>query len=177
MDPKELSGLGDAVQVVDVRYPNEWDAGRIEGALHIPLDELDDRLGELDKDRPVVTVCRSGSRSAEAASSLAGEGFRAENLEGGMEAWAAADLPVTTPDGRPGTVVDPEPPADDRPPEHQRLQSELLSVLFDVQAHFGDREPSDAEVRDFLRDRLVSQGKSPDEADQFLARMDEETEK
>jgi rhodanese-related sulfurtransferase len=173
--PNELAARLEAgsVTLVDVRWPNEWEAGRIEGAVHIPQDELDDRLDELDTGRLVVTVCRRGERSAIAADELRAEGFRAENLEGGMDAWAQEGLPVVDGEGRPGAVVDPEPPPDDRPPEHQRLQAELLRVLFDVQDHFGDHDPSDEEVRDFLRQRLIDEGRTPDEADDFLARMDE----
>ena len=174
MKPDELDQRRREVQVLDVRFPNEWDAGHIDGALHVPQDELDERIGELDRDRPVVAVCRSGSRSAEAAELLSAEGLAAENLEGGLVAWASAGLPLITAEGEPGRVADPEPPPDDRPAEHQRLQGEFLSVLFAVQEHFGDREPSDAEVRSFLHDRLVSEGKSPEEADEFLARMDRE---
>ena len=173
MIPTELFERGEDVQIVDVRYPNEWEAGRIEGAVHIPLDDLDDCLDLIDRSRRVVTVCRSGDRSADAAQSLVAAGFRAESLDGGMEAWAVAGLPFTTPEGRPGTVAEPEPPPDDRPPEHQRLQAEFLSVLFDLQEHFGDHEPSDEEVRGFLRERLIGEGKSPEEADEFLARMDQ----
>lgn len=169
MNPTDLTGLGEDVQIVDVRYPNEWEAGRIEGAIHIPLDDLEERLDEIDKSRRVVTVCRSGSRSARAAEVLNAEGFRAENLAGGMEAWAAAGLAFATPDGQPGTVAEPEPPPDDRPPQHQRLQEELISVVFDLQEHFGDHEPSDEEVRGFLRERLLREGKSPREADEILS--------
>ncbi len=174
MNPTQLAGRGDDAQIVDVRYPNEWEAGRIEGAIHIPLDDLHDRLEEIDRSRQVVTVCRSGNRSANAAEVLSSEGFRAENLDGGMEAWAAAGLPFATPEGQPGTVADPEPPPNDRPPELQRLQGEFLSVVFDLQEHFGDHEPSEEELRGFLRERLISEGKSPEEADEFIARMDEE---
>ncbi len=174
MDPTELIGRREDVQIVDVRYPNEWEAGRIEGAIHIPLDDLDERLEEIDRSRQVVTVCRSGARSASAAHRLSAEGFRAENLDGGMEAWAAAGLGVATPQGQPGTVAEPEAPSDDRPPEHQRLQEELISVVFDLQERFGEDEPSDEEVRGFLRERLLREGKSPQEADEFLASLDEE---
>ncbi len=80
---------------------------------------------------------------------------------------------MTTPDGRPGTVVEPEHPPDDRPVEHQRLQAELMSVLFDIQEHFGERQPTEEEIRAFLRQRLIDDGHSPEEADAFLARMDE----
>lgn len=177
MTPADLDSHTGDVQIVDVRWPNEWEAGRIEGAVHIPLDELEDRLDEIDRSRPVVTVCRTGSRSGQAAEELREGGFQAENLDGGMQAWADAGLQVTTPDGHPGAVVEPQPPPDDRPSEHQRLQSEFLSVVFAVQEHFGDREPSDEEVRGFLRQRLIEDGKSPEEADAFLARMDDSSER
>jgi rhodanese-related sulfurtransferase len=176
MTPAELDARRDELQIVDVRWPNEWEAGRIEGALHIPQDELDDRLDEIDPGRPVVTVCRTGSRSAAAAEGLRTEGFQAENLDGGVEAWVALGLPLTTPEGRPGEVVDPEPPPDDRPIEHQRIQAEMMSVLFDLQERFGDREPSEEEVREFLRQRLIDEGRTPEEAEEFLASIDEGSE-
>jgi rhodanese-related sulfurtransferase len=171
--PNDLAERLTSVQVVDVRWPNEWAAGHIDGARHIPQDQLDDRQGELDRERPVVTVCRTGNRSAVAASWLRDDGFQAENLDGGLDEWAAAGLPLVAPDGTPGRVVDPEPPPDDRPEEQQRLQAELLSVLFAVQERFGDREPTEGEVRAFLRERLIGEGRSPEEADEFLARLDE----
>jgi rhodanese-related sulfurtransferase len=172
VSPEELAARLSQVQVVDVRYPNEWEAGRIQGALHVVADELAERLGSLDRDRPVVTVCRSGQRSAAAARMLVEEGFDAQNLDGGLDAWVAAGLPLATPSGEPGTVVDPAPPPDDRPDHFKRLESEFLSVLFDVQEHFGDDEPSDEELRTFLRDRLIGQGRSPEEADEFMEKMD-----
>lgn len=173
MTPAELDARRDQVQIVDVRWPNEWEAGRIDGAVHIPQPELEDRLGEIDRSRPVVTVCRSGSRSATAAEELRAEGFGAENLDGGLQAWAEAGLPLTSAEGGPGSVVEPEPPPDDRPIEHQRIQAEMMSVLFDLQDRFGDREPSEEEVREFLRQRLIDEGRSPEEADEFLARIDD----
>ena len=173
MTPGELEARREETQIVDVRWRGEWEAGRIEGAVHIPQDELDDRLEEIDHRRPVVTVCRTGTRSGTAAEQLRAQGFQAENLEGGMVAWADDGLAVTTPEGAPGTVADAEPPPDDRPVEHQRLQAELLSLLFDVQEHFGEREASEEEIRGFLRQRLIREGRSPEEADKFLAQMGE----
>ena len=82
------------VTVLDVREPNEWRAGHVPGALHIPLGQLASRLGELDRARPLVVVCRSGNRSAAAVRHLVKAGFQAKNLEGGMMAWARAGLPV-----------------------------------------------------------------------------------
>ena len=168
MNPADLQACRDEVQVVDVRWPNEWDAGRIDGSIHIPQDELDDRLEELDRATPVVTVCRSGSRSASAAEQLRADGFEAENLDGGLLAWVEAGLPLTDP----GEVVEAEPPPDDRPEHLQRLQSEFLQVLMAVQEEFGDKEVSDEEVRAFLRKRLIDEGRSPEQADEFLAGLD-----
>ena len=168
MDPQSLATGTGRYQVVDVRYPNEWEAGHIEGARHIPEDDLADRLAELDREVPVVAVCRSGARSARAAAFLQEEGFEAQNLDGGMEAWAAAGLPFPAADGRPGAVVEPSPPEDDRPEEIQHLQSTFLEAIFAVEEHFGGREPSAQEVRAFLRDRLVAEGRTPEEAERVL---------
>lgn len=174
MDPQTLARRLHEVQLLDVRYPNEWDAGHIAGAVHIPVDDLAERVEELDPDRPVVTVCRSGQRSARAAQWLGGEGFDAENLDGGMEAWAEAGLEYRGSDGAPGTVDEPEPPPDNRPPEMQELQDSFLEVIFAAHEHFGEHQPSDEEMRAFLRERLVSEGKSAEEADEFLARLGED---
>jgi rhodanese-related sulfurtransferase len=82
---------GTDVQLVDVREPNEWDAGHMPGAVLIPLGDLAVRARELDPARPVVVVCRSGNRSATATAFLLQSGFRdVKNLVGGMIAWARA---------------------------------------------------------------------------------------
>jgi rhodanese-related sulfurtransferase len=153
MDPARLAREMGQFQVVDVRHPNEWAAGHIEGALHIPGDYIFDRVGELDPTRPVVTVCRSGSRSAEAAKELAGEGFDVQNLNGGMDAWVSEGLPICTDDGSPARLAEPEPPPDDRPPEMQKFQNDFMEAAFAVRDHFGDTEPSEEEVLAFLRQR------------------------
>lgn len=80
--------------VLDVREDDEWEAGRIPGALHIPMGELAARQGELPAGRPIVAVCRSGSRSAAVTEALVRAGYEAENLAGGLEAWHAAGLPL-----------------------------------------------------------------------------------
>jgi molybdopterin/thiamine biosynthesis adenylyltransferase/rhodanese-related sulfurtransferase len=77
------------VVILDVREQFEWDIARIDGAKLIPLDELPDRLGELDRDAEIVAHCHSGVRSATAVQFLQRNGFtRAFNLEGGIDAWA-----------------------------------------------------------------------------------------
>ncbi|MGH9225852.1 MAG: hypothetical protein ACRD2W_19160 [Acidimicrobiales bacterium] len=80
-------------------------------------------------------------------------------------AWTDEGMPFT------GQVVEPEPLADDRPEGHQRLQAEFLGVLMAVQEHFGDREASDEEVRAFLRQRTIDEGRSSDEADDLISRV------
>lgn len=94
------------VQIVDVREQPEWEAGRIEGSVLIHLNDLmAGRLESLDTSRPVVAVCRSGNRSEVASLILRARGFEAYNMEGGVEAWASAGFPFTTPDGSPGRVA------------------------------------------------------------------------
>jgi rhodanese-related sulfurtransferase len=156
MDPATLAREMGRAQVVDVRFPNEWEAGHIAGAVHIPGDYIFDHVDELDPTRAVVTVCRSGSRSAEVAEELASEGFDVENLDGGLDAWVAEGLPICTDDGRPAHLAEPEPPPDDRPPEMQKLQNDFMEAAFAVRDHFGDTEPSEEEVLAFLRERDAS---------------------
>jgi rhodanese-related sulfurtransferase len=91
---------------VDVREPNEWDAGHIEGAVNIPLMDLPSRYQELVTDKPVVTVCQIGQRSDLAAGFLQENGFEAHNLEGGMKEWARLGLPFVSGAGAEGQVVD-----------------------------------------------------------------------
>ena len=105
MDPREVADRLDEVQLIDVREPDEWEAGRIEGARHIPLGEIGARLGEIDKNQPVVAVCRSGARSGKVVDALRTRGYDANNLVGGMQAWEQDGLPFSAPDGGPGRVA------------------------------------------------------------------------
>ncbi len=82
--------------LLDVRESVEWKSGHAPNARHLPLSALGRRRGELPTDRPIVTVCHSGMRSARAASLLARAGHEVYNLRGGMRAWTHAGLPVTT---------------------------------------------------------------------------------
>ena len=85
----------DAADLVDVREPHEWEAGRIEGARHVPLPELAAFAEGLDAERQVIFVCRVGGRSAMAADAFRRAGFDAYNLAGGVIAWERAGLPFT----------------------------------------------------------------------------------
>ena len=85
------------VQIVDVRGEDEFNGvlGHVSGSKLIPLPDLDERAGELDKDRPIVTVCRSGARSAQATVLLRKAGFEdVANLSGGMLLWRSQRFPV-----------------------------------------------------------------------------------
>jgi rhodanese-related sulfurtransferase len=95
----ELIGDGGA-QLIDVREPYEHEAGRIEGDLHIELERLTAEAGSIDRERPVVFYCRSGTRSALAAQAFGASGYSAHNLTGGLQAWVKNGLPINPPDGR-----------------------------------------------------------------------------
>ena len=97
IEPEALEERATKLQVVDVREPEEYvgPLGRISGSTLIPLGELPGRAGELSRDRPVVAVCRSGARSAQASLLLRKAGFTdVANLAGGMLRWRAEGHPV-----------------------------------------------------------------------------------
>lgn len=98
--------LEDGAVLVDVREPDEWSAGHAADAIHIPLAQLTEHLAELPADREIITVCRSGRRSATAATLLNWHGLRATNLGGGMTDWVAAGLPIVTARSTPATPAD-----------------------------------------------------------------------
>lgn len=81
--------------LIDVRQPDEFRSGHIPGARLIPLGELGRRLNELSKEREIVCVCASGSRSRSATKMLIKEGYNAINMDGGMLTWSRAKLAVT----------------------------------------------------------------------------------
>ncbi|WP_019155556.1 rhodanese-like domain-containing protein [Robertmurraya massiliosenegalensis] len=87
---KEVETLlseGTTLNIIDVREVDEVAAGRIPGAVNIPLGLIEFRMNELDKSKEYVMVCRSGGRSGRASQFLEGQGFKVINMEGGMLAW------------------------------------------------------------------------------------------
>lgn len=87
----------DGALVLDVREDNEFTGGRIGGARHIPLGVLKQKVSDIErfKEAPVVVYCRTGARSAVAASQLVAAGFTdVTNLQGGIQAWQSAGLPI-----------------------------------------------------------------------------------
>jgi rhodanese-related sulfurtransferase len=105
LDPEKARELieADEVQLVDVREPHEWEAGRISGARHIELERLASEAGSLDRDRPVLFYCRVGARSGMAANALRGAGYDAYSIHGGLAEWDRRDFPLEPEDG---TVAD-----------------------------------------------------------------------
>jgi rhodanese-related sulfurtransferase len=103
-----MSGVPDplpaGLAVLDVRQQVEWDAGHIEGAQHIPLGELTERVSELPEGR-VLVVCKVGGRSGQAVAWLHQQGHDVVNLDGGMLEWEAAGRPMVSENGAPPQVV------------------------------------------------------------------------
>ena len=96
-DAVRLISREDAV-IIDLRPDGEFRNGHIVNAIHVPYDQIESRLGRLGKYRkqPVIAACRTGQQSAAAAKRLRSEGFeRVHRLQGGMQAWQGADLPLT----------------------------------------------------------------------------------
>jgi rhodanese-related sulfurtransferase len=94
--PQEVAALLEdgEIQLIDVREPEEYEAGRIAGGRLVPLAELGAQAPTISPDQPVVFYCRSGSRSAMATEAFRGAGFDAHNMAGGLLKWAAAGLPL-----------------------------------------------------------------------------------
>ena len=97
IDPQSLEELHQQVQILDVREPDEYSGplGHIPDARLIPLDKLENQIDEIDPDRPIITVCRGGGRSAHATVILKKAGFtKVANLAGGMLRWRSEGHPV-----------------------------------------------------------------------------------
>lgn len=91
-----IDELTEETPILDIREKDEWEAGHIEGALHIPLTELPSRLDELDPDTEYRVTCLRGGRSTKATEWLNAQGYSAVNVLGGMDAWGASGRPVVS---------------------------------------------------------------------------------
>ncbi|MER7947421.1 rhodanese-like domain-containing protein [Streptomyces sp. NPDC096079] len=95
--------------VLDVREDDEWAAGHVEGALHVPMSDFVARFGEVteavaEQGRAFV-MCRVGGRSAQVTQYLVQQGFDAVNVDGGMLAWDGAGRPMVAEGGSPAFVL------------------------------------------------------------------------
>lgn len=97
--------LSEDAVLIDVREPFEWEAGHAPQARHVPLGAVIAQLDSLPRDVPVLVICRSGRRSADAANAMRSVGVDARNVAGGMQGWARIGGEVVTPEGAPGNVV------------------------------------------------------------------------
>ncbi|MGI8806741.1 MAG: rhodanese-like domain-containing protein [Acidimicrobiales bacterium] len=105
VSPQEAGRLRDQGAVlVDVREGDGWAAGHAPGAVHVPLGEVSHAASRFDGQQ-VLTVCRSGGRSAKAAEILVAVGVKVRDVAGGMTAWPEAGLPAVRDDGTAGTVA------------------------------------------------------------------------
>lgn len=89
--PKEVADQlkkGNSLKLLDVREHGEWAAGHIQGAKHIPLGQLLERLHELEPEQETIVICQSGNRSGLACELLNERGYRVVNMTGGLNAWA-----------------------------------------------------------------------------------------
>ena len=87
------------IQLIDVREPYEWDAGRLGGARHIELERVASQAPTIDREKPVVFYCRVGSRSGMAAHAFRQAGYDAHSMDGGITAWHERGLPLEPGDG------------------------------------------------------------------------------
>jgi rhodanese-related sulfurtransferase len=92
VDPREVG----ETFLLDVREDDEWAQGHAPTAAHVPMFEVPARLDALPTDAPIAVICHVGGRSARVAQWLRQQGYDAHNVEGGMDAWQAAGLPVVT---------------------------------------------------------------------------------
>lgn len=99
LEPAQVSALitqSPKPYLLDVRTPGEYKQGHISGAELIPLDELSTKIKRLPKEREIICICESGSRSSVAARHLSEQGYKVSNLRGGMSRWIRAGLPIKT---------------------------------------------------------------------------------
>ena len=100
MSPSEVSDRlttgSDGWVLLDCRELVELSLARIDGAVHIPMGEIPDRLAELDATREIVVFCHHGIRSAQVAAFLRQQGFASvRNMAGGIDAWSTQVAPST----------------------------------------------------------------------------------
>jgi rhodanese-related sulfurtransferase len=107
IDVTELAARREAdAPLIDVREDDEYAEARVPGAVHIPLGEVPDRIGEVPTDTTVYVICARGGRSAKAVEHYRSLGIDAVNVAGGTLGWIDAGLPTDS-----GLLSDPDAPS------------------------------------------------------------------
>ncbi|MEV4679739.1 rhodanese-like domain-containing protein [Streptomyces kurssanovii] len=105
----EATAVPDDALVLDVREADEWAAGHVEGALHVPMSDFVARFGQVTEaladGRRAFVMCRVGGRSAQVTQYLVQQGLDAVNVDGGMLAWDGAGRPMVAENGSPAFVL------------------------------------------------------------------------
>ena len=100
----EVTQLPADAALLDVREDDEWAAGHVPDAVHVPMGELAGRLDELPPADTLYVVCRTGGRSARVTAYLNANGWDAVNVDGGMQAWQAAGRELVADGGEPQVI-------------------------------------------------------------------------
>jgi rhodanese-related sulfurtransferase len=104
----DVSEIPTHAVLLDVREDEEWDAGHIDGAWHVPMYQVPQHVNhaeDLNPETPIVVICKMGGRSAQVTAWLSQQGYDAVNLDGGMHAWADAGRPIVSEDGQPARIA------------------------------------------------------------------------
>jgi rhodanese-related sulfurtransferase len=104
----DVTELPENALLLDVREDDEWVAGHIDGARHVPMNQIPQHVNygdDISREQPIVVICKMGGRSAQVTAWLNQQGFEAANLEGGMLAWATSGRPMVSGDGQPPRVA------------------------------------------------------------------------
>ncbi|WP_111719399.1 rhodanese-like domain-containing protein [Homoserinimonas sp. OAct 916] len=102
INARDLIKLKDSATIIDVREDDEYATTHVAGSLSIPMSCFVDRFDQVPTDTPVYIICASGNRSGRVTEYLAGRGFDATNIEGGIIEWAGYGGPVVS--GQPATT-------------------------------------------------------------------------
>lgn len=100
-----VDGVPADARPLDVREADEWAAGHAPTATHIPMSQIQNRLGEIPSEDPLYVICRSGGRSGQVVGFLVQQGYPAVNVSGGMQAWFAAGRPVEADGPGPAAII------------------------------------------------------------------------
>ncbi|NYH80329.1 rhodanese-related sulfurtransferase [Actinopolyspora biskrensis] len=98
VSPEELPERLPEGSLLDVREQEEWDAGHAPGAVHIPMNEIPQRLDEIPEADQLYVICRSGGRSSKVTAYLNASGWDAVNVDRGMNGWSSIGRPVVADD-------------------------------------------------------------------------------